>query len=204
MEAALDPALDRTKARTSRPLRLSGRGALHSELRCRGYELPQLYVADDADVAAIASAYGHRALDGSGDRCLPSRYAMSLAPTVSRNDFPVAIAVVVAFDLAQTRPEDARFSKAGARRTVRVSGDSNLRQPMVTRLVRALEVLAQQVPFENSLSSRSCRHGRLEAHTGSPTTSILSLATRRGPDHGGGRSREQGTIEVQGRLHRSG
>ncbi len=65
---------------------------------------PQLYVADDADVAAIASAYG-----GSGGwtaaeiAVCPSTYAVSLAPAAYRGGFPVAAAVVVAFDLARDK-----------------------------------------------------------------------------------------------------
>ena len=69
-----------------------------------GTNWPQLYVADDADVAAIASAYGASAGWPAAEIAVcPSTYAMSLASTVSRNHFPVATAVVVAFDLAQDK-----------------------------------------------------------------------------------------------------
>jgi hypothetical protein len=69
-----------------------------------GKNWPQLYVADDADVAAISSAYGASGGWTAAEIAVcPSTYALSLAPTVSRGDFPVATAVVVAFDLAQDK-----------------------------------------------------------------------------------------------------
>ncbi len=66
-----------------------------------GTNWPQLYVADVADVAAIASAY--RASGGwtaAEIAVCPSTHALSLAPAAYRGGFPVASAVVVAFDLA--------------------------------------------------------------------------------------------------------
>jgi len=66
-----------------------------------GTNWPQLYVADDADVAAIASAYGASGGWTAAEIAVcPSTYALSMAPAVYRGGFPVATAVVVAFDLS--------------------------------------------------------------------------------------------------------
>ena len=66
-----------------------------------GTNWPQLYVADDADVAAIASAYGASGGWTAAEIAVcPSTYAMSLPTAAYRGGFPVASAVVVAFDLA--------------------------------------------------------------------------------------------------------
>lgn len=66
-----------------------------------GTSWPQLYVVDDADIAAIASAYGASGGWAAAEIAVcPSTYAMSLPPASSRAGFPVATTVVVAFDLA--------------------------------------------------------------------------------------------------------
>ena len=66
-----------------------------------GTNRPQLYVADDTDIAAIAAAYG---ASGGGTAAeiavCPSTYVQSVAPVVFRGGFPVATATVVALDLA--------------------------------------------------------------------------------------------------------
>jgi hypothetical protein len=65
-----------------------------------GTNWPQLYVANEGDVAAIASAYGPSGGWTAAEIAVcPSTYALSLAAAY-RGGFPVASAVVVAFDLA--------------------------------------------------------------------------------------------------------
>ena len=82
-----------------------------------GTNWSRLYVANDADVAAVASAYGASGGWTAAEIAVcPSTYALSLVPTAYRGGFPVATAVVVASTWPGTRPEAARFSKVGARR----------------------------------------------------------------------------------------
>jgi hypothetical protein len=66
-----------------------------------GTSWPQLYVADDADIAATATAYGASGGWTAAEIAVcPSTYALSLPPVSFRGGFPIASAVVVAFDLA--------------------------------------------------------------------------------------------------------
>lgn len=69
-----------------------------------GTNWPQLYVADDTDVAAIAAAYGASGGSTAAEIAVcPSTYVLSVAPVAYRGGFPVATDIVVALDLARDK-----------------------------------------------------------------------------------------------------